>query len=375
MVDDGGAGKGQGAFALDDDDDAGRRHARWSAPPAWRRWWPGCAGRWRWPWPRRGPPASTTRSTGRWCGCWPAWRSPASRWTGRCSSGIAAELAAECASLEADHPGPRRRAVQRQFGAAAARGALRPARPPAHPEDQDRLLHRRPDPRAAEGPAPGGRRPPPLPGGGEAALDLRRVPGRRGGRGRPDPRHLPPDRGPHRPPVLRPAQPPQHPGPDRGGPAVPPGVRSLRGTAAAGGRLRPGRAPGHRPPLGRPGAHLGVRGRRGHPPDRGRPGVRGGTRRGHQRPALDGQDGLLRPGLRHGGLRAVPAAGGAGRGGPGDPPGLLRRLPGRARLHGAGGGRPPARRATRSPSSGGAVRCPTCSRPTTRSARRPSARP
>jgi 5'-3' exonuclease len=72
----------------------------------------------------------------------------------------------------------------------------------------------------------------------------------RGGRGRTDPRHLPPDGGPHRPALLGPAQPAQHPGPHRGGQAVPRGLRARRRDwRLPGGRLRPGRAAGHRPPV------------------------------------------------------------------------------------------------------------------------------
>ena len=148
------------------------------------------------------------------------------------------------------------------------------------PQDQDRVLHRRPHPRAAPGPAPHHRGAAPLPRGGEAALHLRGEPGRRSGAGRPHPRHLPPDRGPHRPPVLRPAQPPQHPRPHRGGPSLPRGLRPVPRPAPAGGRLRPGRAAGHRPPVRRPGPHRGLRRRGGHPPHGGVPGVRrsSGTR-------------------------------------------------------------------------------------------------
>ena len=70
------------------------------------------------------------------------------------------------------------------------------------------------------------------------------------GPGRSDPRHLPPDGGPHRAPVVGPAQPAQHPGADGAGAAVPPRLRAVPGAAVAGGRLRPGRVAGHRPPVG-----------------------------------------------------------------------------------------------------------------------------
>ena len=51
------------------------------------------------------------------------------------------------------------------------------------------------------------------------------------------------------------------------------------GPAPARRRLRPGGAPGHRPPLGGPGADRGVRRRRGHPPHGGGPRLRGRPRR------------------------------------------------------------------------------------------------
>ena len=67
-------------------------------------------------------------------------------------------------------------------------------------------------------------------------------------RRRPHPRHLQPDGGAHRPAVVRPAQPPQHPGALRAGARVPQGVRARRGLRAAGRRLQPDRAALHRPP-------------------------------------------------------------------------------------------------------------------------------
>ena len=75
--------------------------------------------------------------------------------------------------------------------------------------------------------------------------------------GRPHPRLVPPDGGPHRAHLVGPAQPAQHPGPHRAGQAVPPGLRARRGVLVPGGRLRPGRAAGDRPPLGRRGADRG----------------------------------------------------------------------------------------------------------------------
>ena len=69
------------------------------------------------------------------------------------------------------------------------------------------------------GPAPDHRAPAALPRGREAALHLRRGPARRGRRRRPHPRHVQPDRRPHRPAVVGRAEPAQHPGALRGGPA------------------------------------------------------------------------------------------------------------------------------------------------------------
>ena len=73
--------------------------------------------------------------------------------------------------------------------------------------------------------APDHRSPAALPRGREAALDLRRRPAGRGRTRRAHPRHLQPDGGPDRPAELRRAQPPQHPGSQRGGPRLPRSVR------------------------------------------------------------------------------------------------------------------------------------------------------
>ena len=75
---------------------------------------------------------------------------------------------------------------------------------------------------------------------------------------RPHPRHLQPDRRPHRPALVRPPEPPQHPGSQRGGPALPAGLHPRRGLPVPGRRLQPDRAPGHRPPGGGPRPHRGL---------------------------------------------------------------------------------------------------------------------
>ena len=73
-------------------------------------------------------------------------------------------------------------------------------------------------------------------------------PAGRGGARRSHPRDLQPDRRPHRSALSRPAEPAQHPGAQRGGPAVPQGVRPRAGLRAARRRLQPDRAALHRPP-------------------------------------------------------------------------------------------------------------------------------
>jgi DNA polymerase-1 len=69
--------------------------------------------------------------------------------------------------------------------------------------------------------------------------------------------------------------------------------------------------------------------------------VRRRVRRRHGRAAVEGEDGQLRPGLRHGGLRARAAARHPHRRGRGHPRRLLRGVPEREGLHGAHGRRGP----------------------------------
>ena len=149
-----------------------------------------------------------------------------------------------------------------------------------------------------------------------------------------------------------------------------------RGMPLPGRRLQPDRAAGHRPPGRGPRPGRGVPGRHRHPHRRPPPASSASTPAdvtiGH---AVQGQDGLLRPGLRHGVLRPGPAAGHPGRRGAADPRRLLRGLPEGAGLHGPGGRRGPQPRATPRRCSAGAARSPSCSRATTGSARPASARP
>ena len=105
------------------------------------------------------------------------------------------------------------------------------------------------------------------------------------------------------PPQLGPSEPAQHPGPPRRGSVVPSGLHRRAGRPVAGRRLQPDRAALHRPPRRRPRARRRVHERRGHPQRHGLAGVRRRPGRRHARPALEGQDGVVRPGLRDGGLR------------------------------------------------------------------------
>ncbi len=75
------------------------------------------------------------------------------------------------------------------------------------------------------------------------------------------------------------------------------------GLPAADRRLQPDRAPLHRPPGRGPRPDRGLRDRPGHPHRHGVPDLRRRAGGGERRAALEGEDGQLRPGLRHGGLR------------------------------------------------------------------------
>ena len=195
----------------------GRPRGRFAWPPCW----PGCAPRWPTPWPRWGRTPSTPTSNSPWSGCWPAWRWSASRSTATC-----------CGRSPPGWPtsAPRSRRPSRTWPATPFKVNSVPQLRTVLYEHLGLTPVRKTktgfstDARTLEllrGPAPDRRGAAALPRGGEAPLHLRGEPGRRGGPRRPDPRHLPPDGGPHRPAVVGPAQPAQHPGPDRGGPAVP----------------------------------------------------------------------------------------------------------------------------------------------------------
>ena len=262
-----------------------------------------------------------------------------------------------------------------ELDTAAAHGALRRAGAHAGQEDQDRLLDGRPDAREPARGAPDHRGSALVPRGREAALDLRREPAGRGGRRRTHPRVLRPDGGADGPHLLGPPEPAQHPGADRVGQAVPAGLRAGRGVHLPGGRLRPGGVALHRASLAGPRAHRRVDERVRCAPDGGGGRVRDPSRRGDPHPARVLQDGLLRPRLRHGGLRPEPTPRRPRRRGGRHHGELLRRLPAREAVHGPRRGRrqDPGRhphhvRPHPAPARSGR-------RPITGCARRPSARP
>ena len=141
---------------------------------------------------------------------------------------ITDSLKASAATLQAEVQELRGPRVQRQLDAAAAHRALRRDRTDPGQEDQDRVLDRRPDAREPAGRPPDHRGAAGLPRGGEAAIDLRGEPAGGGAARRPHPCVVRPDGGPHRPHLLGPAQPAQHPGAHRARQAVPAGLRARR---------------------------------------------------------------------------------------------------------------------------------------------------
>ena len=84
----------------------------------------------------------------------------------------------------------------------------------------------------------------------------------------------------------------------------------------------------------------------GHPQRHRRAHLRRRGRQGHPRPEVEGEDGVLRARLRHGGLRAGPAAEHPHRRGGRHPRRLLRRVPGGAASTWTAPSSRPARRAT-----------------------------
>ena len=204
-------------------------------------------------------------------------------------------------------PGAGGSRVQRQLDATAAHRPLRGAGAHTGQEDEDRVLDGRADAREPAWRPSHHRRAPLVPRGGEAPVDLRREPPGRGPSGRPHPRLVRPDGGEDGPDLVGPSQPPQHPRAERDRQAVPASLRAGRGHHVPGGGLRPGRTAGDRPPVGRPGPHRRHDLRCGRAPYGGRGRLRRHARGSDAHPARVLQDGLLRPRLRHGGLRPEPA--------------------------------------------------------------------
>ena len=192
----------------------------------------------------------------------------------RIASGLA-----ECARLEAEIHELGRRGLQRQLHPAAAGRALRPARADARTQDQDRILHRRPDPGEAARPAPVV----------ETLLRYREVEKLRSTYGEGLLAEVAPDGRIHatfNQTVARTgrlssdrAQPPQHPGAHRGGAAVP-ARRSSPPRAAGSWWPTTTRSSCGSSPTCREDPGLDRRLRRGtrHPPDHGRPRCSASTR-------------------------------------------------------------------------------------------------
>ena len=257
--------------------------------------------------------------------------------------------------LTADVAAPRRRAEggrrarrpQHQLADPAARDPLRRAagraRADADQEDEDRRVHRRGDAgEAARRVARVHRPAAAVPRGREAARHVRRGAARRGRRrtGGSTPRST-------------------RPSPAPGGSART--ARTCTTSRCAGRRAgcsarrsspRPGgkllvadynqielRCIAHL--AADPGLVAAFTRRRGHPQRHGGADLRRRPGRRHARPAVEGEDGVVRAGLRHGGVRARPAAEHPDRGGGDDPRRLLRGLPQREGVHGLDGRRGP----------------------------------
>ena len=146
---------------------------------------------------------------------------------------LGARLSAEVDTLGCRAPrGRRSRRSQPELTETAARDPLRRARPEPGQEDQDRVLDRRRHVGEDQGPVAGvPRTADALSRGREAPQHLRRGSARRGRPRRSHPRDVQPDRRTNRAPVVRPAEPPQHPGAHRRGTSVPAGVHPSRGHA------------------------------------------------------------------------------------------------------------------------------------------------
>ena len=147
-----------------------------------------------------------------------------------------------------------------------------------------------------------------------------------------------------RPAGLDRAEPAEHPGQDRGGPAHPRGLRRRGGQCSGQPRLQPDRAPHPRAHGRHPGPEAGVPRRARHPRDDRLRDVRGADRGDAGACPAAGEGDQLRGDLRHLGLRARQQPADPARGREAVHRHLLRALPGHPRVHGA---RPsPSRRST-----------------------------
>ena len=173
-------------------------------------------------------PSSTTRWRTRSSSCWRGWSTPASRSTTQELRALNQKLTERVRAARRRAAASGRPTVQLQLADPAPRHPLHRARPVARQEDEDRVLHRRGDAGEAARPVARVHRPAaPVPRGREAARHLRRRVCSSEVAARPShPRDVQPDRRPHRSAEQRPPEPPQHPGPPRGGQAVPQGVRA-----------------------------------------------------------------------------------------------------------------------------------------------------
>ena len=221
---------------------------------------------------------------------------------------------------------------------AARRGAVRPDGARRRPQGQDRRLFDRR--RRARGAGGAGAR---AAGAGarladalEAEVDLHR---HAAGRDQPRDRagaHLLHDRRRgDRPAGLDRAEPAEHPGPHRGGPAHPRGLRRRGGQRAGQPRLQPDRAPHPRAHGRHPGAEAGVPRRARHPRDDRLRDVRRADRGDAGACPAAGEGDQLRGDLRHLGLRARQQPADPARGRQAVHRHLLRALPRHPRVHGA----------------------------------------
>ncbi len=149
-----------------------------------------------------------------------------------------------------------------------------------------------------------------------------------------------------------------------------------RRAPAPGRRLRPDRAAGHRPPVGRPGPRRGLRRGPRHPPDDGGPRLRRRRPRRSRRPSATGRRWSPTASPTAWRPSAWPSGSASRRRRPQEIlDAVLQRLPLGARPHGEAPSPRPGRRATPRPRSDGAARCPDLHSDNRSLRRPPSARP